>query len=330
MNSFRKTTFTAIALVLLWGFMNSPLNLCCAAEDPTAVNKIAANNLSYSLYSICFLDESKGWIGGKSGLLFKTEDGGLTWQKVIIDTNLSIFGIAFLDQKRGVIAGQGGLVMVTDDEGRSWRKVQVPTDKALLTLNFFDDKNGMAAGDWGKIIATNDGGRTWREVSLEDDVVLYGLKCTGPDEAWIAAEQGRIYHTTDGGKTWEDNQVAPGTLTAIDFDKDGNGLAVGIEGTVLRTTDRGQTWEKSTITRESLYNVRFNGQMALVVGDAGTVFTFNAKNENAWRQIETPVELRASWLQCIARLDENRMIIAGNRGGISFVEDSRVSKPGSK
>lgn len=322
MNGIKRKLLSAVFISTLLGFIHFPLNLSLA-EDKL----IRYNNLSYSFYDVRFLDQKTGWICGKSGLLYRTEDGGMNWIKIDTGVADSIFGIAFLDQQRGIIAGQGGLVMSTEDSGKTWKQVQVPTDKALLALDFYDDKHGMAVGDWGKIIATDDGGRTWTEKSLDEDILLYGLKFVGPREAWIAAETGALFHTTDGGQTWEKKQLAPATLFAIDFDKQGNGLAVGIDGSVVRTKNGGQNWESGKITSESLYGVRFNGKTALIVGDAGTVFRLADKSGDSWQRLDFPVDLRANWVECIAKVDDNNFLIAGAHGSICYVKDFQVLRP---
>lgn len=283
--------------------------------------------VSYNFYDFEFIDAKCGWICGKSGYLFHTQDGGLIWRKSETAVDASIFGVRFFDTKRGVLAGQGGLIMVTDDGGVRWKKVEAPVDKSFLTLDFYDDKTGMAAGDWGKIIVTHDGGKSWEDTSLAEDVVLYDLKYTGPEEVWICGEMGNIFHSTDGGKSWEKKTVAEGTLFAIDMDKQKNGLVVGIDGVVLRTKDGGQTWEKSQITREGLYNVQINGDTAVAIGDAGAIFSMNLASDTSWRQIEVPVELKANWLQCIQKLGDGRFIIAGANGSISFIEEGKLVRP---
>ncbi len=295
----------------------------CSAQPQV----VSYKNVNYNFYDVAFVDRNTGWICGKSGFLFHTKDGGMTWEKLETGVDMSLFGVRFLSPQRGVIAGQQGLVIVSDDGGETWATVEVPTDKTMLTLDFYDDKHGMAAGDWGKIIRTRDGGHTWEEVSLTEDVVLYDLTYVGPEEAWIAGEMGTIFHTTDGGATWEKHEVADGTLFGIDVGSQGHILAVGIEGTVVRSRDGGETWERGEACRESLYNVEINGNLAIAIGDAGTVYTLNVASDNTWRKVEVPVDLKANWLQFIQGLDAETTIIGGARGSISFIRDGELERP---
>ncbi|WP_319409409.1 YCF48-related protein [uncultured Desulfosarcina sp.] len=312
-----------VLLLIIWAFVGSPGN-------PGAVyaKGIEYQKISNKFYDFHFQNAKEGWVCGNSGVLFKTEDGGLTWEKKESGTYSSIFGIHFTDGNHGVLVGEGGLVMTTSDGGKTWQAQETPVDKHLLTLDFYDARNGMAAGDWGKIIATNDGGQTWQDVSLEEDVVLYAVKFTGPEEVWIAGEMGTIFHTMDGGATWEKKEVGFATFFGIDMDGENNGFAVGLDGSVARTTDGGANWDVTEITREALYNVLIGPDLVVTIGDAGTVLTLDLKNNNAWNLVDTPVELKANWLQAIAMVSDNRFILAGENGSIRFMENGRLLPAG--
>ena len=312
-----------VGMLVIWAFLTCPGSQVAAYAEGIKYQKV--NNKFYDFH---FLNADEGWVCGNSGVVFKTRDGGLTWEKMESGTYSSIFGIHFSDVNHGVFAGENGLVMTTADGGETWVERETPVDKHLLTLDFYDAHNGMAAGDWGKIIATHDGGETWQDVSLAEDVVLYEVKFTGPEEAWIAGEMGTIFHTLDGGTTWEKKEVSFGTFFGIDMDGENNGFAVGLDGSVARTTDGGANWEVTEITREALYNVLIGPDIVVAIGDAGTIMTLDYKNNNAWNLVETPVELKANWLQAIAKVSDERIILAGENGSIRFMENGRLLPAG--
>ena len=288
---------------------------------------IEYQKISRNFYDFHFQNATDGWVCGKSGILFKTEDGGMTWEEKTSGSDSTIFGIHFMNANRGVYIGESGLVMATADGGKTWQKRKTPTDKHLLTLDFYDANHGMAAGDWGKIIATRDGGETWLDVSLKEDVVLYAVKFTGPAEAWIAGEMGTIFHTSDGGNNWEKKEVGFGTFFGIDMDSENNGFAVGIDGSVARTTDGGVNWDVTDITREALYNVQMGSNVVVAVGDAGTIMTLYYKNNKSWSLTDTPVELKANWLQAIANLSDDSFVLAGENGSIRFIKKDKILSP---
>ena len=318
----RFVVLTVLYIIFSVGLMLVPP---CYAEE----NEVDYKSIAYNFYRMDFVDASTGWICGKSGYMYATHDGGLKWKRLSTDTVNSLFGVHFFDPNNGVVVGQAGLIMSTDDAGLTWTRVKSPTEKSLLTMDFYDRQNGMAAGDWGRIIVTRDGGKTWQDISLEQDILLYYLKYIGPQEIWIAAEMGTMFHSTDGGGTWESMALADGTLFGFDMDAEGNGFAVGVGGTVISTQDGGKTWDRQEICKDSLYAVKIQGGTAIAIGDVGEIYTLNYRSDRTWRKIDVPNDLRANWLHSIENLDNDRFIVAGARGSISFIENGRLSRPES-
>lgn len=311
----------------LWFFLGICLFVFLPSKGFTAQEKISYEKLLYSFFDACFVDSSNGWISGKSGFLYHTQDGGKTWKKQNSGVNDPLFEIDFVNDKQGTTVGQHGLVLTTDDGGETWTKRETPVEEALLTLDFFNSTNGMAAGDWGKIIGTRDGGKTWTDISLTEDVILYSLEMVGEEEAWAAAEMGMLFHTVDGGKTWEKSQPTWSTLFGLSFDGQGNGIGVGLEGTVILTHDGGESWSEEIISERALYNVKMVGGKALAVGDAGTVCVYSGEGGDGWKLIPVDPLLSANWLQGLAHMGGNDFFVIGKRGALLLVKNNQIVNP---
>jgi photosystem II stability/assembly factor-like uncharacterized protein len=148
-----------------------------------------------------FLNASQAWVivadasdPAGSGLLYRTDDGGLNW---------TVYPVPF-----------GGGDMVFTDENNGWMM-------AFL---------GVAAGSMAvSIYKTDDGGATWRQTYTNDpnladasDSLPFGgiksnLTALDADTAWVggviyAPETFYLYKTTDGGQTWATQTIpaAPG------------------------------------------------------------------------------------------------------------------------
>lgn len=129
-----------------------------------------------------FLDAQTGWLVVKRaagsnfdlGTLFRTEDGGDTWQRASIPIGDPV---SFVDRQRGWTAGgaAGDQLYRTEDGGRTWRPeaLVAPTDLAnppLYQLPAFADGRrgvlpvvtGRASGARLQSFVTDDGGQTWR------------------------------------------------------------------------------------------------------------------------------------------------------------------------
>jgi photosystem II stability/assembly factor-like uncharacterized protein len=77
------------------------------------------NNYKY-FGKIQFLDNLYGFVQNGSEL-FKTTNGGLTWDKYLITTFNKINGFKFLDKKRGWAYGDSTNIYYTIDSGKTWK-----------------------------------------------------------------------------------------------------------------------------------------------------------------------------------------------------------------
>jgi hypothetical protein len=83
------------------------------------------------LYAVEFLNHNIGWaVGGHSGalstMLFRTVDGGKTWERQTLfdGEGASLRDIGFADANNGWIVGNGHILRTTD-AGESWAPVDV-------------------------------------------------------------------------------------------------------------------------------------------------------------------------------------------------------------
>lgn len=120
------------------------------------------------LWHISFIDEKNGWIVGAVGTIFKTEDGGKTWERVPTEAE-SLMQSYFIDQKHGWIVGRFGTILRTIDAGDHWDPVPMPlfaeqiSEVHFRSIKFAEDKRtGWIVGDRGTILGTEDGGETWQ------------------------------------------------------------------------------------------------------------------------------------------------------------------------
>lgn len=75
---------------------------------------------------ICFIDQSKGYLCGIGGSIYKTLDGGLNWKtirnaKSFFVSDQPFRCICFKDAFHGLVAGESGIVWRTEDGGEHWK-----------------------------------------------------------------------------------------------------------------------------------------------------------------------------------------------------------------
>ena len=183
------------------------------------------------------------WVGQRSGGVWKTTNGGVTWDPVFDDTGVAPIGaIAIAPSDPGVVwvgtgdqanarssySGRG--VFKTTDGGKSWQSMGLPDSHHIARIVIDPkDPNRVFVASMGHLFSkntergvfrTSDGGQTWRRVLYVDDetgaidlvmsrespAVLYAAMYDKQRLPWRLIEDGPgsgIFKSTDGGDHWQ-------------------------------------------------------------------------------------------------------------------------------
>jgi hypothetical protein len=74
-------------------------------------------NTPQVLRSIYFSTSTTGWAVGINGIILKTTDSGINWQKQVSPTNNHLFSVCFTSPTTGWIVGDYGTILKTNDGG---------------------------------------------------------------------------------------------------------------------------------------------------------------------------------------------------------------------
>ena len=142
------------------------------------------------------------YVGTATGGVWKTTNGGLTWDPIFDDQDYASIGAVAIYQ------ASPDIVWVGTGEGNT--------------------RNSTSIG--GGIYKTVDGGKTWTRMGLEgtERINRIALHPTNPDIAYAAAlgplwgdgEERGVYKTTNGGETWEKLLYVDQTTGATDVKMD--------------------------------------------------------------------------------------------------------------
>jgi photosystem II stability/assembly factor-like uncharacterized protein len=177
-----------------------------------------------------------------SNLLFKTTDGGNTWQPISSDLTR---------ENPGVPASVGSLVPKGADKQRGVIYALAPSFKNINTL--------WAGTDDGLIWQTRDGGKKWNDITPKEltpwsKVTQISASRFDDDSAYASVSRFRIndqqpyiYRTHDGGKTWKlitTGLPAFGPVDTVREDPVRKGLLfAGTENSVWVSFDDGDHWQ---------------------------------------------------------------------------------------
>lgn len=183
--------------------------------------------------------------GTATGEIYRSTDGGATFQRVASDLGHGVTALAFDPiEPAHVLAGtKGAGIWRSDDSGGTWRAL----DHGTETVRSFAFSLGLScAGTDAGVLVTTDGD-TWTSAGLKDASIA--AVAVGNGQLYAGADvdptvQGLpLFHSGDGGKTWtalaapaaSGQIVASLALTA-------HSLLVGTAAGLFATGDSGATW----------------------------------------------------------------------------------------
>jgi photosystem II stability/assembly factor-like uncharacterized protein len=224
-------------------------------------------NIPYAFHSFqdaAFVDEQVGVAVGTG--IFRTTDGGLTWIRILGETDLFLDAVDFESGGFGVVGGVGK-AFITNDGGASWSRQEMSSFESIQAVQIISTDviymvahGHFAQGDGisstrGIFLKSLNGGRNW----LRNDSLLTPARFSSSlfhDVYFITAETGFlvgyngakpvILGTTDGGAIWKDVSPIPSVngvgYPKIHFFDEDNGIA-SFGTHLFMTADQGQTWQ---------------------------------------------------------------------------------------
>ena len=210
--------------------------------------------------------------GGERGV-FKTTDGGVTWEAVLtIDQHTGVTDLAMdpnnpdilyasaLQRERRAYSyvggGPGSGIYKTVDGGATWTRLSrgLPTsDMGRIGLDISRSHPGtvyaVIEGSEQGVYRTDNGGRGWRKMSdIASIPWFFGQIRVDPQDPEVVYHLGvPLQRSTDGGANWE--RIA--RTTHVDHHsmwinpEDPSHILLGNDGGFYVSHDRGETWDFS-------------------------------------------------------------------------------------
>jgi photosystem II stability/assembly factor-like uncharacterized protein len=265
-------------------YVNGEGKIYCT-EDAGARGALQLSRPGTYFRCVGFVDSQRGFAGNigtdaypgvtDETPLYRTDDGGATWQAVKAIAGPAIKGLCAIDVLRGTTgvaihaAGRVGgpaFVLRSLDAGATWRSTDLGAQAGMvLDVKFFDEANGLlfcgsdAATERSNalILRTSDGGSTWvqayrsaRPYELtwkasfaSRDVGYATVQNYNPD---TAVAQRHVLKTSNGGRTWTELPLVADYAVrefGIGFVNEREGW-VGTTTGGFETRDGGASWQR--------------------------------------------------------------------------------------
>ena len=241
----------------------SEMGLWATMDDGKTWSKLGAKDstpIANHPYQIVFDPKNplRFWESGDNGPgVFRTDNGGLSFQRLGNINNVDGIGIDFTDEKRMTLVvglhDQERSLHRSIDGGNTWKKIGDKLPEKTNISNdvlVFDSKTYVAnAAGWkrdgAKLLAfgtfrTVDGGASFTKVSdagpsgpalLASDGTIY----------WQTLWSGGLIKSADQGKTWT---ALAGPVKVNPIELPGGKLVAAVDAQLHASTDGGRSWQK--------------------------------------------------------------------------------------
>lgn len=265
-----------------------------------------------------------GNIEHENGDLFRSSDGGKTWQALPGTHGKSIRSMALApSDPRIVVVGALDGVFRSTDGGNTFARISPPTQAEIKDIESvaIDPKNPnvIYAGTWHLAWKTDDGGKSWHSIKQgvidDSDVFSIIVDWQSPKNVYLSACSG-IYKSENAAELFHKVQGIPfsarRTRVLKQDPKEPNVVYAGTTEGLWKTTDAGKSWQRITATNVIVNDIHIDPRRSsqlLIATDRGGVLvsrdagrTFAASNRGFVHRYVSSV---------VADADDPRTIYAG-------------------
>ncbi|MFN8640537.1 MAG: YCF48-related protein [Candidatus Binatia bacterium] len=212
---------------------------------------------------------------GTSAGGFRSDDGGSTWQGVLVQPDLAVYALLFGGAAGRLYAATGEDVWYSDDGGETWTASE-PRGAGLSALAADPTDATRVYAGAGALFVSDDAGASFRRHGTGlTNVQVFGLAVDPADPAIVYAATARLglLQTADRGESWTwlgsraEAARDAGAVVAIDPSRSATVFAAGDGDGMIRSTDGGASWRVvgQELPHEQAYAIAVSPRDANVV-----------------------------------------------------------------
>lgn len=128
-------------------------------------------------------------------LLFKTTDGGQTWNEVGLPSTFPIKGMNFADNLHGILSMENDIILYTTDGGISWNESNTSLPCEANYIKMYNQFDAVIVNSGIYVATTQDGGANFQVIYHDETPEFTSARGTcfiNPEMGWSVGESGMI------------------------------------------------------------------------------------------------------------------------------------------
>ncbi|MBN2000941.1 hypothetical protein JW935_25575 [candidate division KSB1 bacterium] len=244
-----------------------------------------------SIESLLIIDDNTLMVGTSQNFVFRSDDGGRTWQQKREGLYNSRATILYQTGSGAIWAGTYSGFFETTDLGENWTQAGNSPSGAYITGIVRNTDGTLFATQLGKGISkSTDDGTTWTasNTGLEN----YNISALAIDNSgtlYCSVSYDGLYRSRDSGSEWEKLNVSENYLQITDIlvDRDGRVWVATHGYGVFRSEDGGDSWnEFNNMLRDYNTETLFEDQNGTIWTGTFWGYVFNAMaGTDGWTEI---------------------------------------------
>lgn len=222
------------------------------------------------------LDPVTGAGTGTETYIYRTTDGGSSWEQFSVEHDRDPFGLHFFNSADGILYSDG-MFSRTSDGGQTWTHQNLPkgADSWPSLMYVLDEAHIWVFASNQYTYRTKDGGNTW--TVLPGLFTVTAINFLDENTGFGIHSGLGVAKTVDGGESWVALELpitVVGNISGLFFLNENVGFVTGEESvspneigsSIFRTINGGRTWSKYLSTEE------ISGRVYFASNSVGFVF----------------------------------------------------------